>query len=106
MQNKANKSLEEVEKSLLKLTSSISKTVTFSIVKKADSLFNKYKDEAINKIKDSIKNGQTALKNSIDEAFGKFGNSETGKITAGDRQHPYWLQIVIILGCSCLLVCI
>ena len=105
MQNKANKSLEEVEKSLLKLTSSISKTITASIIENIDSLFNKYKDEAINKIKDSIKNGQTALKNSIDEAFGKFGNSESGKITAGNPatsifsfKYSDYLRLFLFIG--------
>lgn len=107
MQNKANNSLEQVQTDLRDLTSRISLSVADSITSNMNSLFNKYKDEAINNIKDSIDRGQTALKDSIDNAFGKFGNSSGGSagLDAGNPatsifsfKYSDYLKLFLFIG--------
>lgn len=88
MQNKANNSLEQVQLNLQDLTSTISEAVSDKITTNAENLFNKYKDQAINSVKESVTSGQTALKESIDNAFGKFGNSSSGGLAGIDAGNP------------------
>lgn len=88
MQNKANNSLEQVQTNLKNLTSDISDTISFRITSNLSSLYNKYKDQAINSVKESVTRGQTALKESIDNAFGKFGNSSSGGLAGIDAGNP------------------
>ncbi|OPZ88361.1 MAG: hypothetical protein BWY74_03175 [Firmicutes bacterium ADurb.Bin419] len=108
MQNKANASLEEVQAKLQRLTNSISVSISTTITNNINSMFNKYKEEAINSIKDSISSGQTALKKSIDEAFGKFGGSGggTGAPGAGSAassifsfKYSDYLKLFLFIGC-------
>jgi hypothetical protein len=86
MQNKANNSLEQVQTDLRDLTGNISRNVSRTITGRVDSLFNTYKSQAIDSIKGSISEGQSALKESIDSAFGKFSNNGSG--TGLDAGNP------------------
>ncbi len=88
MQNKANNSLEQMQLNLQDLTSTISRRIATKITTTGGNLFNKYKDEAISNIKDSISEGQTKLKENIDNAFGKFGNSSGGGLAGIDAGNP------------------
>ncbi len=88
MQNKANNSLEQVQLNLKTLTTDISDNISFKITSDLENLFNKYKTQAVESVKESVTKGQTALKESIDNAFGKFGNSSSGGLAGIDAGNP------------------